>query len=93
MDNFDLKKYLVEGKLNEEEAPQGDETVKDKKPVASGIAMISKDLEGQESAFKSINSKVKMEQFLDMIASKLDPKFKESSAFKQALLSFYRKNK
>jgi hypothetical protein len=34
-----------------------------------------------------------MEQLLDALVSKLDPKFKESPVFKQAVLSFYNKNK
>ena len=59
----------------------------------SSVTNISKDLEDQGSNFKNIFTKEKMEQLLDAVTSKLDPKFKESPAFKQAVLSFYNKNK
>ena len=59
----------------------------------SSVTTISKDLEDQSSNFKNISTKEKMEQLLDALVSKLDPKFKETPAFKQALLSFYNKNK
>ena len=59
----------------------------------SSVATISKDLEDQSSNFKNISTKEKMEQLLDALVNKLDPKFKETPAFKQAVLSFYNKNK
>lgn len=64
-------------------------------PVKQDISIktISKDLEDQKNNFNLVNNKQKMEQLLDMIISRLDPKFKESSAFKQAILSFYSKYK
>ena len=34
-----------------------------------------------------------MEQLLDALVSKLSPEFKETPAFKQAILAFYNKNK
>jgi hypothetical protein len=34
-----------------------------------------------------------MEQLLDAVVGKLDPKFTESPGFKQAVLSFYKKYK
>lgn len=67
--------------------------VKPQSKQDSSIATISKDLEDQKNNFNLINNKQKMEQLLDMIVSRLDPKFKESSQFKQAVLSFYTKNK
>jgi len=59
----------------------------------NSVATIAKDLEDQGSNFKNIFSKEKMEQLLDAVTNKLDPKFKESPAFKQAVLAFYNKNK
>jgi len=59
----------------------------------SSVATISKDLEDQSSNFKNISTKEKMEQLLDALVNKLDPKFKETPAFKQAVVSFYNKNK
>jgi len=72
--------------IREEETPQ---------PVKqdSSVTTISKDLEDQVSSFKNISTKEKMEQLLDALVSKLDPKFKESSQFKQSILSFYKKYK
>jgi len=57
------------------------------------ITSISSDLNDQGSNFKNINSKEKTEQLLDALVNKLDPKFKETSAFKQAIISFYNKYK
>ena len=57
------------------------------------ITSISSDLNDQGSNFKNINSKEKTEQLLDALVNKLDPKFKETSAFKQAVISFYNKYK
>ena len=59
----------------------------------SGVATISKDLEDQGNNFKNINNIEKMEQLLDALVSKLSPEFKETPAFKQAILAFYNKNK
>ena len=75
-----------------EVAPTTPTTPNPNKPDSS-VATISKDLEDQSSNFKNISTKEKMEQLLDALVSKLDPKFKETPAFKQALLSFYNKNK
>jgi hypothetical protein len=57
------------------------------------VDTISKDLSDQTSSFKNINSKEKTEQLLDALMNKLDPKFKETSAFKQAVIAFYNKYK
>ena len=59
----------------------------------SSVNTIAKDLEDQGSNFKNISTKEKMEQLLDAVTNKLDPKFKETPAFKQAVLAFYNKNK
>ena len=59
----------------------------------SGVATISKDLDDQGNNFKNIATEEKMEQLLDALASKLKPEFKETPAFKQAILAFYNKNK
>ena len=59
----------------------------------SSVTTISKDLDDQTSSFKNITTKEKMEQLLDAVVSKLDPKFKESSAFRQAVLLFFKKYK
>jgi hypothetical protein len=59
----------------------------------SSVNTIAKDLKDQGSNFKRISTKEKMIQLLDAVTNKLDPKFKESSAFKQAVLAFYNKNK
>lgn len=75
-----------------EVAPTTPTTPNPNKPDSS-VATISKDLEDQSSNFKNISTKEKMEQLLDALVSKLDPKFKESPVFKQAILSFYNKNK
>ena len=60
---------------------------------ASNVTAISKDLEDQTSNFKAISTKEKMEQLLDAVVGKLDPKFTELPGFKQAVLSFYKKYK
>ena len=75
-----------------EVAPTTPTTPNPNKPDSS-VATISKDLEDQSSNFRNISTKEKMEQLLDALVSKLDPKFKESPVFKQAILSFYNKNK
>jgi hypothetical protein len=75
-----------------EVAPTTPTTPNPNKPDSS-VATISKDLEDQSSNFKNISTKEKMEQLLDALVNKLTPEFKESPAFKQAVLSFYNKNK
>ena len=75
-----------------EVAPTTPTTPNPNKPDSS-VATISKDLEDQSSNFKNISTKEKMEQLLDALVSKLDPKFKESPVFKQAVLLFYNKYK
>ena len=59
----------------------------------TSVATIAKDLEDQASNFKNIQSKEKMTQLLDALVNKLDPKFKESAAFKQSVIDFYNKYK
>ena len=59
----------------------------------TGVATIAKDLEDQASNFKKIQSKEKMDQLLNALVNKLDPKFKESAAFKQSVINFYNKYK
>jgi len=59
----------------------------------SSITTITKDLEDQGSNFKNINNKEKMIQLLDALTKKLNPEFKKSPAFKQAVVDFYNKNK
>jgi len=75
-----------------EVAPTAPSTSNPNKPDSS-VATISKDLEDQSSNFKNISTKEKMEQLLDALVKKLNPEFKETPAFKQAILSFYNKNK
>ena len=68
--------------------------IKEEEPKQDpSITSISSDLNDQGSNFKNINSKEKTEQLLDALVNKLDPKFKETSAFKQAVISFYNKYK
>jgi len=62
-------------------------------PVATSVTTIAKDLNDQGGNFKNINTKDRMIQLLDAIVIKLDPKFKESPLFKQAILAFYNQNK
>jgi len=59
----------------------------------TGVATIAKDLEDQGSNFKNLQTKEKMNQLLDALVNKLNPKFKESSAFKQSVIAFYNKYK
>jgi hypothetical protein len=59
----------------------------------SSIVTISKDLDDQGSNFKNIRNKEKMVQLLDAVVNKLNPEFKESPAFKQAVIAFYNKYK
>ena len=69
--------------------------IKEEMPVKTDVSVntITKDLEDQSSNFKNIQNKDKMIQLLDALVNKLDPKFKESAAFKQAVLAFYNKYK
>jgi hypothetical protein len=55
----------------------------------SSVVTISKDLDDQGSNFKNIQTKEKMVQLLDAVVNKLDPTFKETPAFKQAVIAFY----
>ena len=75
-----------------EVAPTIPTTPNPNKPDSS-VATISKDLEDQSSNFKNISTKEKMGQLLDALVNKLTPEFKESPAFKQAVLLFYNKYK
>ena len=75
-----------------EVAPTTPTTPNPNKPDSS-VATISKDLEDQSSNFKNISTKEKMGQLLDALVNKLTPEFKESPAFKQAVLLFYNKYK
>jgi hypothetical protein len=75
-----------------EVAPTTPTTPNPNKPDSS-VATISKDLEDQSSNFKNISTKEKMGQLLDALVGKLTPEFKESPAFKQAVLLFYNKYK
>lgn len=59
----------------------------------SSITSIANDLKDQASNFGKINNKVKMDQLLDLMVSKLDPDFKKSAGFKQAVIAFYNKHK
>lgn len=59
----------------------------------TSIATIAKDLDDQGGNFKNITTKEKMSQLLDALINKLDPKFKESAAFKQSIIAFYNKYK
>jgi hypothetical protein len=61
--------------------------------VAPPVVAIGRDLEDQVSNFRSIQTKERLLQLLDAVVNKLDPKFKDSSAFKQAVLAFYNKYK
>ena len=73
-----------------------EEEVKSSQPQVkqdTSVATIAKDLEDQSSNFKNIQSKEKMSQLLDALVNKLDPKFKESAAFKQSVINFYNKYK
>ena len=58
---------------------------------APSITSIANDLKDQESNFKKINNAKTMGQFLDLMVSKLDPDFKKSAGFKQAVREFHKK--
>jgi len=57
------------------------------------VTAISNDLNDRTNNFNLINNEAKMTQLLDAIANKLDPKFKETQAFKLAVKKFYNNNK
>jgi hypothetical protein len=57
------------------------------------VTAISNDLNDRTNNFNLINNGAKMTQLLDAIANKLDPKFKETQAFKLAVKKFYNNNK
>jgi hypothetical protein len=59
----------------------------------TSVATIAKDLVDQGYNFKNIQYKEKMNQLFDALVYKLDPKFKESAAFKQSVIDFYNKYK
>jgi hypothetical protein len=67
--------------------------IKEEIKIDPSVDAISKDLSDQTSSFKNINTKEKAEQVLDALVNKLDPKFKENPAFKQAVITFYNKYK
>lgn len=67
--------------------------IKEESKIDPSVDAISKDLSDQTSSFKNINTKEKAEQVLDALVNKLDPKFKETPAFKQAVITFYNKYK
>jgi len=64
-----------------------------KNQITPGIKTISKDLDDQKSNFSTIKTKEKFISLMDEIFSKLDPKFKDSSIFKQAIIAVYNKYK
>ena len=61
--------------------------------VATPVKSVAADLKDQTANFSNINTKDKTIQLLDTIVNKLDPNFKESPGFKQAVLEFYKKYK
>jgi hypothetical protein len=63
------------------------------KKTTSSINTINKDLDDQKSNFKNITTKDKMIELVDSIFNRLDPKFKDSPMFKQAILDIYKKYK
>ena len=68
-------------------------TPDEKNQITPNIKTISKDLDDQKSNFSTINTKEKFVSFMDKIFSKLDPKFKDSPIFKQAIIAIYNKYK
>jgi ABC-type thiamine transport system ATPase subunit len=68
-------------------------TPDEKNQITPSIKTISKDLDDQKSNFSTINTKEKFILFMDEIFSKLDPKFKDSPIFKQAIYVLYNKYK
>lgn len=63
------------------------------KKIASSVKLINKDLDDQKSNFKAVNTKDKMVQLLDAMVNKINPDFKNSPQFKQAIIAFYNKHK
>ena len=59
----------------------------------SSVTNIANDLKDQGGNFQRVNSPQKLTQLMDMMVSKLDPKFKESQQFKTAVRDFYNKYK
>lgn len=57
------------------------------------VKNIDKDLADRGSDFKSINTKDKLGKLLDVIVNQLDPKFRESSAFKMGVREFFAKHR
>jgi len=64
-----------------------------KNQIPPGIKTISKDLDDQKSNFSTIKTKENFILLMDEIFSKLDPKFKDSSIFKQAVIAVHNKYK
>ena len=59
----------------------------------SSVTNIANDLKDQGGNFQRVNSLQKLTQLMDLMVSKLDPKFKESQQFKTAVRNFYNKYK
>jgi hypothetical protein len=57
------------------------------------VKNIDKDLADRGSDFKLISTKDKLVELLDTIVNQLDPKFKESPAFKAGVREFFTKHK
>ena len=57
------------------------------------VKNIDKDLADRGSDFKLISTKDKLAELLDTIVDQLDPKFKESPAFKAGVREFFTKYK
>lgn len=57
------------------------------------VKNIDKDLADRSSDFKLISTKDKLVELLDTIVGQLDPKFKESPAFKAGVREFFTKHK
>jgi len=93
MKKSELKQLIKEEILKEiTSAPPAKTSVNSNK-LDSSVATISKDLDDQGGNFKNITTKIKMEQLLDTLISKLSSDFKNKPEFKQAILSFYNKYK
>ena len=59
----------------------------------SSITSIANALKNQGGNFQRVNTLQKVTQLMDLMVSKLDPKFKESQQFKTAVRNFYNKYK
>lgn len=59
----------------------------------SAVKNIDKDLADRGSDFRMINTKEKLGKLLDVIVNQLDPKFRESSAFKMGVREFFAKHR